>query len=274
MNTDERKKMIQQGFDTVAQGYDHPALSFFPETAKRMMAHLALADDVHLLDVCTGTGVVALAAAEQLKNGKVTGIDLSAGMLAQAKAKAGQRHFDHLEFRQMDLDHLDFPAASFDIATSSFGLFFLEDMNVAIGNIAKTVKPGGRIAISSFTNDAFSPMTDLFVSRYESFGREVPGMSWKRLSTAELLKGLFSQAGITEVEIYHEPLGYFMTSAQMWWDVVWNAGYRGLLNQLSAEEQAEFKVLHMKEIEDLINNDKVWFNTEVLIAIGRNVARS
>ena len=75
-NTD-RKKMIQQGFDTVAEGYDHPSLSFFPEThdrhgwwkywqcmeqlrVKRLVEHLQLNPTDHLLDVCTGTGYAAL----------------------------------------------------------------------------------------------------------------------------------------------------------------------------------------------------------------------
>ena len=39
----------------------------------------------------------------------------------------------------------------------------------------------------------------------------------------------------------HEPLGYQMTDPQMWWDVVWNAGWRALLNQMPAEEQLEFE---------------------------------
>ena len=268
MNSAERKKMIQQGFDTVAPGYDHPALSFFPETAARMVDHLALDGALNLLDVCTGTGVVALAAAEKLHQGKVTGIDLSSGMLEQARNKAAQRKLANVAFRQMDLEQLEFPEASFDVATSSFGLFFLEDMVKAITTIAKTVKPGGRIAISSFANDAFSPMADLFLARYESFGYEVPPLSWKRISTRQLMNELFSQAGISKVEIHHEPLGYYMTSAEMWWDVVWNAGFRGLLNQLTAEQQVEFKQIHMNEIDALINHDKVWFNTEVLIAVG------
>ena len=126
MQNPDRKKMIQQGFDTVAAGYDHPSLSFFPETAKRLVEHLQLNPTDNLLDVCTGTGCVALTAAEKLNQGKVTGIDLSSGMLQQAKNKATERNLNNTEFKQMDLDHLEFEEGSFDVATSSFGLFFLE----------------------------------------------------------------------------------------------------------------------------------------------------
>ena len=44
--------------------------------------------------------------------------------------------------------------------------------------------------------------------------------------------------------------------------------WRSLLNQLSENEQHEFKQLHLQEIAELIGEDGVWFNTEVLIAIG------
>ena len=87
-SNDQRKAMIQNGFDTVASGYDHPSLSFFPETAKRLVEHLQLNPTDNLLDVCTGTGVVALTAAEKLTQGNVTGIDLSEGMLQQASKQS------------------------------------------------------------------------------------------------------------------------------------------------------------------------------------------
>ena len=268
MEDRDRKKMIQQGFDTVAQGYDHPSLSFFPETAKRLINHLDLLSHQQLLDVCTGTGVVALAAAEQLTQGQVTGVDLSSGMLQQARNKAQAQQLNNVAFRQMDLEHLDFEDECFDVATSSFGLFFLEDMTTGLTNIVRKVKPGGKVAISSFAGEAFSPMADLFIARYESFGREVPPLSWKRLSTDELIKQQFEAVGIDEVEIHHEPLGYTMTLAEMWWDVVWNAGWRSLVNQLSEDELVKFKEIHLQEINDVIGDEGVWFNTEVLIAIG------
>jgi ubiquinone/menaquinone biosynthesis C-methylase UbiE len=267
-NNSDHKKMIQNGFDTVAAGYDRPALSFFPETAKRLVEHLKLESHQHLLDVCTGTGVVALNAAEKLTRGKVTGIDLSSGMLQQAKKKSADKNLHNTEFKQMDLEHLELDDARFDIATSSFGLFFLKDMIRGLSNIANTVKSGGKVAITSFTGEAFSPMADIFIKRFESTGREVPPLSWKRLATEELIREQFNAVNITKVNIHHEPLGYHMTSPQMWWDVVWNAGWRSLLNQMTEEEQKVFEKEHLEEIAEVVGNDGVWFNTEVLIAVG------
>jgi len=267
MDNQQRKLMIQQAFDTVARGYDHPSLSFFPETAKRLVDHLQLNPTDQLLDVCTGTGVVALAAARKLAAGKVTGIDLSSGMLQQARAKAEAEQLHNIEFIQADLEQLDFPPHHFDVITSSFGLFFLEDMQGALSRILAMLKPGGKIAISSFTDNAFAPMSDIFLQRYQSFGREVPPLSWKRLSTGEAMQDLFRDVGINAIKLYPEPLGCFMQSAQDWWDIVWNAGYRGLLNQLSPEEQDRFKQQHMEEIDQLCASQQTWLDTGVNIAI-------
>jgi len=276
----QRKAMIQNGFDTVAEGYDHPSLFFFPETAKRLVEHLQLNPTGHLLDVCTGTGCVALTAAEKLTQGKVTGIDLSSGMLQQAKNTArdggyagnagaiGSAQFIQMDVDDLSLENLGRVDEPFDIATCSFGLFFLEDMTQGLTNIASTVRPGGKVAITTFAGDAFSPMADVFIKQYEATGREIPPLSWKRLATKELIKEQFNAVGITDVSIHHEPLGYQMTYSQMWWDVVWNAGWRSLLNQLSAEEQKEFEKVHREEIADVLGDKGVWFNTEVLIAVG------
>ena len=269
MDSSQRKQMIRQAFDTVAQGYDHPSMAFFPETAKRMVQLLQLDPRAHLLDVCTGTGVVAIEAARMLGQGKVTAIDLSPGMLAQARNKAEQQRLDNVEFIQADLDYLDFPAHHFDVITSSFGLFFMEDMQAVLSRILTMLKPGGKLAISSFVDSAFSPMSDLFLSRYEDFGREAPPLSWKRISTEQALRDLFGSVGVDSVKIYPEALGCYMNSPQDWWDIVWNAGYRGLLNQLNDDEQVLFKQQHLAEIQQLCDAEQTWLDTGVNIAIAR-----
>ena len=269
MDASQRKQMIRQAFDTVAQTYDHPSLAFFPQTAQRMVQYLQLDSAAHLLDLCTGTGAVAIEAAKVLGNGRVTGIDLSEGMLAQARQKAERQQLDNIEFIQADLDHLDFPSHHFDVIPSSFGLFFMDDMQAVLVRMMDMLKPGGKIAISSFVDTAFSPMSDLFLSRYEAFGREVPPLSWKRIATEQSIRDLFGAAGMHAVDLHAEPLGCYMQSAQDWWDVVWNAGYRGLLNQLSEPEQQLFRQQHMDEIQQLCDAEQTWLDTGVNIAIAR-----
>lgn len=289
MALDDHKKFIQQGFDTVANGYDHPSLFFFPQTADKLIELLDLKGDEQLLDVCTGTGMVSVRAAEKLPNGHVTGIDLSQGMLDVARAKAEAKGINNLELVQMDLEQLSLEnlnrTTPFDIATCSFGLFFVEDMTSALQNIKNCVsamdggntgyagkqlpvKEGGKIAITTFANDAFSPFSDIFIEDYEATGRDVPKLSWKRLATEELIREQFAEVGITEVDIHHNPMGKQLTDEQQWWDVVWNAGWRALLSQMGEAEQTQFSEYHRNHIKQVVGDDGEWFNTEVLVAIG------
>ncbi|MCW8855096.1 MAG: methyltransferase domain-containing protein [Gammaproteobacteria bacterium] len=271
MDTKQRKTMIQNAFDTVAGGYDHPSLAFFPDTADYLLNCLSMTDDQHLLDVCTGTGMVALKAARQLSQGKVTGIDLSSGMLSQAATKAQQQGLTNVDFVNMDLDELQFDGQLFDLASCSFDLFFIDDMNQAMSNIARVVKPGGKIAISSFTGDAFEPYSQMFLDCYQSFGKEIPPLSWKRLDTEESLRSVYAAAGIDDVKIHFESLSYDMENESHWWDVVWNAGYRGLLNQLTENQQLEFKKRHLSEVAGYCQHNGASLNTDIVIAIGTKV---
>jgi len=166
MDKIERKQMIQKAFDTVADGYDHPSLAFFPDTAERMLDLLSMDVSDHLLDVCTGTGMVALKAAQKLSSGQVTGIDLSPGMLQQARAKADKLNLNNTQFVNMGLEDLRSGDVLYDVATCSFGLFFIDDMIAAFKNISSSVKQGGSIAISSFTGDAFDPFSQMFLACY------------------------------------------------------------------------------------------------------------
>ena len=274
MDAQQRKQMIQTAFDTVAEGYDHPSLPFFRQTAQRICKHLSPEPNACWLDVATGTGVMALEAARHLSAGSVVGVDLSDGMLRQARAKAQAQQLHNATFRRMDADDLDFPPDHFDIVTCSFGLFFMEDMEGAMRRLARTVKSGGQIAISSFTETAFSPFAPAFLSLYEDFGKQAPPLSWKRLADVAVIEKIYRAAGITDLVFHHEPLGYALQSEQQWWDVVWNAGFRGLLNQLSESEREAFKAQHLDAVRALCRQGESRLDTGVIIAIGRKRSAS
>jgi ubiquinone/menaquinone biosynthesis C-methylase UbiE len=265
----QRKQAIQGIFDTVAPGYDHPALAFFPATAERMLAQLQLDPDARLLDVCTGTGRVSLRAARLLEHGHVVGIDLSGGMLEQARGKAREAALNNITFQQMDMEALTFAPRSFDAATCSFGLFFVDDMEQALRNIAACIKPGGQIAISSFAEGAFEPMSSLFLRRCETFGLETHPASWLRIATEPALHTLFAAAELAPPTVYHVPLRYSL-SAENWWAIVWNAGYRGYLQRLPEAEQLAFRQQHLAEIAALVAGGQDAFSVDVMIAVARH----
>ena len=116
MDDRQRKAQLKKTFDTVAEGYGSSGMEFFHHAAERLPRILNLQGHEHLLDVATGTGIAATALAPHLPRGKVTGIDLSDGMLAQARARAQSLGLDNIELHCMDMQAIGFDNARFDAA--------------------------------------------------------------------------------------------------------------------------------------------------------------
>lgn len=268
MTEQDRSSKIKQTFNTVADGYDKPALRFFAESANQLATRLSLMGDERLLDVATGTGSNALVLARHLPAGRVTGIDFSEGMLAQARAKANLASIQNVDFVEMDMQRLTFPDNEFDVATCAFGIFFVEDMDGQLRQISSKVKTGGKIATTSFYDNAFLPLSDIFVGRLARYGVEAPQLSWKRIATEEKLTTLFENAGLSDIAIHRKNVGYYLRNADEWWDLVWNGGFRGLVNQLSPQQLEKFKEEHLAEIQGLATSEGIWLDVEVLYAIG------
>lgn len=268
MSEQDRKAKLIQTFDDVAPGYDNPALRFFSRSAEQLAVFLRLKGSEHVLDVATGTGSTALAIARRLPTGRVFGIDISTGMLAQAKVRAAAAKLHNVCFQEMDMQSMDLPDNHFDVATVAFGIFFVDDMEQQLIRIARKVRSGGLIAVTGFHRDSFIPMIDLFFRRLRLFGIERPSSSWKRVDTEEKASALFRAAGFSGVRTEWKNLGYYLTNANEWWDVIWYSGYRRLVNELSAKDLEEFRIAHLQEIQTMATNDGIWLDVEVLFSFG------
>jgi len=264
------KAIIRQTYDEVAADYDHPANAFFSQAAtKPMLQQMNLAANSHILDIGTGTGVFALYVAQQRPDSQVLGIDLSSAMLAQARQKALANKLRNVQFQQMDMEALYFADQSFDAISCCFSLYFLDDMGKGLQHIASKLKPNGTLAISFYKKTAFLPLSSLFKQHYALFKpSHEQAEPWENLSDAAFIEALFQQAGMQTVRLHHEPVGFYLSSAPTWWDILWNTGYRRLLTALSAKEQAVFKQKHMTEVAKLCQDAPYWVDTSMIIALG------
>ena len=104
-----------------------------------------------VLDVAAGYGEPALTAARKAgPEGAVVASDISAEMLAFARERAAEAGLENVEFVESDAASLDFAPASFDAAVSRWGIIFEPDAEAAAERVRGFLKPGARMAISSW----------------------------------------------------------------------------------------------------------------------------
>ncbi len=268
MNAEQAKTIVRATFNAVADAYDHPGLRFFPACSRQLADLLDLRGDEQVLDVATGTGHVALELAARLPRGRATGVDFSAGMLAQARKKAAARGLANVDFAEMDMQDLRFDGGRFDAATCSFGIFFVEAMEATLAQIASKVRPGGTVALTSFRLDYFYPLRQLLLDRLAARGIALPSQPWERIATEAGCRALFAAAGLRDVQIEVRNMGYFLTDENAWWDVVWNAGFRRLVGQLPPDDLKRFREEHLREVAALKTPAGLWLDIGVLFARG------
>lgn len=138
-------------YDGVTEAFDRFSDRFSRPLAGRLLEAARVGPPDHVLDVGTGTGVVALQAGPKVApEGKVLGIDVSEEMLGRARAKASRLSLaDRVEFRLMDAQDLDLPDASFDVVVSLFAVHHLPDPRAALKEMRRVLRPEGRLAVAA-----------------------------------------------------------------------------------------------------------------------------
>jgi enediyne biosynthesis protein CalE5 len=162
-----------------------------------------------VLDVACGLGEPTRTAARAAgPDGSVVATDISAEMLAFASELAKAEGLDNIEFVESDAAGLDFPADSFDAAVSRWGIIFEPDGEAAAARIRGFLKPGARMAISSWGAPEQVPM--LAVPMQTAMKRldvpppppGTPGPLSR--PTHEAIAALLEAGGFSDVEVQEE----------------------------------------------------------------------
>lgn len=241
---EEAKAKAAITYNTAADYFDHPVRSFWHCFGRQTIERIGLRPGEQVLDVCSGSGGSALPAAERVgPDGRVVASDLADRLIALAEAKAEAKGLENIEFRVADMLDLGYPDASFDAVVCIFGIFFVPDMAGAVRELWRMVKPGGRLAITTWGPDLFEPANSAF---WDAIGDVRPDLQrsfnpWDRISEPCGLRDMLAEAGVQIDNIVAETGTHPLSAPEDWWKIALGSGYRGTLAQLDAEALAHVR---------------------------------
>jgi ubiquinone/menaquinone biosynthesis C-methylase UbiE len=175
--------------------------AFFGPWASRLLEWAAPGPGERVLDVASGTGVVARQAAPIVgRSGHVVGVDFSPHMLAVAR-EAARGDGLAIEWREGRAEALPFADGSFDLVLCQFALMFFADRSAAVAEMLRVLRPGGRAGLSVFQpldrHPFYETLHEAILRRLGASGVE----DIFSLGDAATLQALMAAAGFRRVEI-------------------------------------------------------------------------
>lgn len=157
-----KKEQVADMFNNIAGKYDFLnhflSLGIDKGWRKKAIAEIAKVQPKTILDVATGTGDLAIAAAK-LNPDKITGIDIAAQMLDVGRQKLKEKGLDELITMQVgDSEALPFADNSFDAITCAYGVRNFEHLEAGLKEMCRVLRPGGKLAILEFSHPKKFPV--------------------------------------------------------------------------------------------------------------------
>jgi SAM-dependent methyltransferase len=254
-------------YNAAADSFDDPANTFWARFGRQTVERLGLQSGQRVLDVCCGSGASAIPAAQIVgAGGSVLGVDLAERLLALGRAKADALGLGNIEFRSGDMLDLRLPSGSFDAAVCVFGIFFVPDIGAAVRELWRTVRPGGKLAITTWGPRFLEPANTAF---WESI-REVrsdlyKGFNpWDRICDPVSLRNVLGEGGIDDAEVVAESGEHAIASPEAWWAAILGTGYRGTVEQLSPQDRDR---VHTANLDYIRSSGITSAETNVVYAI-------
>ena len=253
------KQEIADLYTGRSQTYDNG--NWHLQIAHRLVEYGQVDSGQYILDIATGTGHVAISSAQLVgAEGRVIGIDISPGMLEQAKNKAKKLNLKNIEVQLADAETLNFTANSFDRIFCSSAFIWMSDLIAALRLWHNFLKPGGIIGIHAFADTAFvgGVITQKIAQKY--------GISFlmsKPTGTVEKCQNLLQKAGFEAINIKVEQEGNYISldkAKGMWAGSSHPAPgqYPPPLSQLSLEQLIQAKAEFEAELDLLQTEQGIW----------------
>lgn len=161
-----KKEQVAKMFDNIARRYDflNHVLSLGIDRLWRKKAVNLLKKDnpVRILDIATGTGDFAIEAMK-IQGSKVTGVDISEGMLEKGREKIRMKGFaSRIDLQKGDSEDLRFESDTFDAMTAGFGVRNFENLQKGLSEMFRVIKPGGKVCVLEFSKPTGFPVKQIY----------------------------------------------------------------------------------------------------------------
>jgi SAM-dependent methyltransferase len=196
-----------------------------------------------VLELAAGPGDTGLLAAELVApGGTLISTDAVQAMVDHAEARAAELGIDNAEFRTMDAEWIDLPTASIDAVVVRWGYMLLADPATALGETRRVLRPGGRVALSAWTDPHDNPWASVpqeELSKLGAFPPPDPGEpNMFAFRDPATIRELLEEAGFTDVVVDQLDLVWHYEDLDAWWDVLLDIS-TGLANGVSALTPAQ-----------------------------------
>lgn len=166
MNEHRPTRSAKAQFDRQATHYNAEWNAWSAQTLDWLLEHAAPVSTDTVLDAATGTGWTAMAFAPRVQS--VVGLDVSAGMLAQARLEAEAQGLDNLTFAEGPAEALPFPDESFSLVTCRIAAHHFLSIPQFLRETMRVLKPGGRLALVDTTVPGDNPEAAQWQNRVEA----------------------------------------------------------------------------------------------------------
>jgi len=252
-------------FNKIFETYDN--LKFQKEPCKRLVMHAGIGKGERVLDVACGTGWATLETSRAVgPTGYVIGVDIAEKALSIAQEKANKAGLGNISFNQQDGHHLKFEDSAFDVVICASALFGFEDIPGAIREWRRVVRPGGRVAFSSFGPE-FSRDSRMLRKTIAKYGTASPP-NVGRLDTIEDCVRHLVDAGLGNIQTATKELGYYHPDFDAYWQEVMSSMRRIPLDKLDAATVDRVRDEHLEEMKAFVGDQGIWRPVPTLFAVG------
>ena len=194
---------------------------------------------------------MALNAAEKVGHrGKVIGVDISTGMLNNAKQKLAETALQNVEFIEADAEALDFNDNSFDAVLCSLAVCYFTNIPAVLRKWYRLIKTDGLVTFNVWAENAFPPSV-LFREVARRYGVKVPNPN-EPMGTIDRCNQLLHEIGFKNIEVQTEQFGWFFTADTNTAEDIWRINAKNVFGhqvfQLSPDKLEESKAEYIKEM--------------------------